>query len=157
MSAQTIFDAAPLGALIQFSDGSPRPPARFKKKLAAWENRNNVGRLIRKQNEKLTGTTTLHANFTLHQSDHSSAGVVVLRVYRTFSVDSELTFSILERPAIGSVRVFSRAGESGELVYLACDREDAASWLKSHGYPDAVLDEVVGDDPMMASSAGRAA
>ncbi len=78
-------------------------------------------------------------------------------MYRTFSVDSELTFRVTEQPAIGSVRVFSRAGESGELVYLACDRVDAETWLKSYGYPDAVLDEVVADDPATALSKGRAA
>ncbi|AEI04538.1 hypothetical protein OCA5_pHCG300930 (plasmid) [Afipia carboxidovorans OM5] len=157
MSARSIFDHAPLGATIQFSDGTPRPPARFRNKLAAWESRNSRGRLTRKQNEKCVGNTVLPANFTLHEADHGGGGVVVLRVYRTFSVDSELTFRVIEQPAIGSVRVFSRAGESGELVYLACDREDAETWLKSHGYPDAVLDEVVGDDPATASSEGRAA
>ena len=37
MSAKTIIDTAPLGALIRYTDGSPKPPARFTKKLAAWE------------------------------------------------------------------------------------------------------------------------
>jgi len=37
MSASTIFDTAPLGALIRYTDGSPKPPSRFIKKLAAWE------------------------------------------------------------------------------------------------------------------------
>ena len=37
MSANTIIDQAPLGALIRYTDGSPKPPARFTKKLAAWE------------------------------------------------------------------------------------------------------------------------
>lgn len=30
MSAQSIFDHAPLGAIVTFSDGTQRPPARFK-------------------------------------------------------------------------------------------------------------------------------
>jgi hypothetical protein len=34
MSATTIIDTAPLGALIRYTDGSPKPPARFTKKLA---------------------------------------------------------------------------------------------------------------------------
>jgi hypothetical protein len=29
MSATTIIDTAPLGALIRYTDGSPKPPARF--------------------------------------------------------------------------------------------------------------------------------
>ncbi len=89
--------------------------------------------------------------------DHGSRDVIVLRVYRSFSIGNGLTFVVTEKPATGAVRVLSRAGEDGELVYLASDRTDAETWLKSHGYPDAVLDEVVDDDPAAASSQGRAA
>lgn len=74
-----------------------------------------------------------------------------------FRSATNITFVVTEKPATGAVRVLSRAGEDGELVYLASDRADAETWLKSHGYPDAVLDEVVDDDPAAASSKGRAA
>ena len=36
MSATKIIDTAPLGALIRYADDSPKLPARFTKKLAAW-------------------------------------------------------------------------------------------------------------------------
>ena len=49
MSATTIIDTAPLGALIRYTDDSPKPPARFTKKLAAWERSNGVGRLVKKE------------------------------------------------------------------------------------------------------------
>jgi hypothetical protein len=49
MSAHIVYDTAPLGALIRYSDGTPRPPARFAKKLAAWERRNGLGRLVRRE------------------------------------------------------------------------------------------------------------
>ena len=49
MSANTIIDQAPLGALIRYTDGCPKPPARFTKKLAAWERSNGVGRLVKKE------------------------------------------------------------------------------------------------------------
>jgi len=49
MSAKTIIDTAPLGALIRYTDGSPKPPARFTKKLAAWERSNGLGRLVKKE------------------------------------------------------------------------------------------------------------
>ena len=42
MSAQLIYDLIPLGAIIRFSDGTPRPPDRHRKKLAAWEHRNRA-------------------------------------------------------------------------------------------------------------------
>jgi hypothetical protein len=157
MSAQSIFDHAPLGAIVKFSDGTPRPPARFKKKLAAWENRNGSGRLVRKRPRQLIGNTTAAAEFTLHMGDHGNREVIVLRTYRTFSIGSGLIFVVTEKPVTGAVRVLDRTGETGELVYLASDRADAETWLKSHGYPDAVLDEVVDDDPAAASSEGRAA
>ncbi len=49
MSATTILDTAPLGALIRYADSAPKPPARFTKKLAAWERSNGVGRLVKKE------------------------------------------------------------------------------------------------------------
>ncbi|MFX4697690.1 hypothetical protein ABTB21_19450, partial [Acinetobacter baumannii] len=88
MSAQSIFDDAPLGAIIQFSDCAARPPARFTKKLAAWENHNGRGRLVRKAPACTVGNHTSPASFSLHLNDYGSAGVVVLKVFKTFSVDS---------------------------------------------------------------------
>jgi hypothetical protein len=85
MSAQSIYDQAPIGALIRYSDGAPRPPQRFKHKLAAWENNNNGGRLVRKAEPHTSGNHTTPASFTLHQGDFGSAGVVVLKVFKTFS------------------------------------------------------------------------
>ena len=49
MSATTIIDTAPLGALIRYTDGSPKPPARFTKELAAWKRSNDVDRLVKKE------------------------------------------------------------------------------------------------------------
>ena len=67
-------------------------------------------------------------------------------MHRTFSLDSKLDFTILERPAIGSVRVFDRAGDGAELVYLATNEADAREWLTRHGYPSAVREEVTADE-----------
>ncbi|MBX9827958.1 MAG: hypothetical protein K2Y27_23555 [Xanthobacteraceae bacterium] len=156
MSARSIFDNAPLGAIVRYSDGAPRPPARFTKKLAAWENANNGGRLVRKTPTRTLGNYTSRASFTLHQGDYGNAGVVVLKVFKTFSVDSALTFTVVERPAPGTVRVFDRCGDDAELVYLAASRSDAETWLKAHGYPNAVLDEVTAEAAAHESVEGRA-
>jgi len=40
VSAQHIYTSAPLGSLIRYSNGKPRPPARFRRKLRAWEHEN---------------------------------------------------------------------------------------------------------------------
>jgi hypothetical protein len=146
MSAHTIFDNAPIGSIVAWSDGTPQPPARFNKKLSAWQTSNSRGRLIRKQGARGVGNLSLSACFTLHEADHGAGGVIAIRVHRTFSLDSSLTFTIVERPAIGSVRVFDRAGDDAELVYLATNETDAREWLTRHGYPRAVLHEVTADE-----------
>lgn len=157
MSAQRIYDLVPLGAVIRYSDGTPRPPERFRKKLAAWENNNNSGRLVRKTAARTIGNHTTQASITLHQGDFGSAGTIVLRVHRTFSLDSELTFVVTERPPVGAVRVLNRAGTDAELVYLSSSRADAESWLQNHGYPDAVLDEVTAEAAASDLVKGRVA
>ncbi len=157
MSAHTIFDNAPIGSIIAWSDGTPQPPARFNKKLAAWQTNNSRGRLIRKQGGRGVGSLSLSASFTLHEADYGADGVIAIRVHRTFSLESRLHFSIVERPAIGSVRVFDRAGDDAELAYLATNEADAKEWLTRHGYPHAVLEEVTADEVGADIVEGRAA
>lgn len=146
MSAHLIYDNAPIGALVGWSDGTPRPPKRFSRKLSAWQTNNSSGRLIQKQGERGAGHLTLSAGFTLHEADFGAGGVIAIRVHRTFSLDSKLHFTILECPAIGSVRIFDRAGAGAELVHLAASHEEARDWLTRHGYPRAVMEEVSADE-----------
>jgi hypothetical protein len=157
MSAHIIFDNAPIGSIVAWSDRTPQPPARFNKKLATWRRNNSRGRLIRKQGARGIGNISLSASFTLHEADYGAEGVVAIRVHRTFSLDSRLEFTVVERPAIGSVRVFDRAGDDAELVYLATDPADAAEWLTRHGYPHAVLAEVIADEAGADVIEGRTA
>jgi hypothetical protein len=157
MSAHTIFDTAPIGSIVAWFDGTPRPPMRFTKKLAAWQTNNSKGRLIRKQGERGIGDLSLSASFTLHEADYGAGGVIAIRVHRTFSLASNLRFTVVERPAIGSVRVLDRAGDAAELVYLATNEADAKGWLVRHGYPHAVLEEVSADEVVGDVIDGRAA
>lgn len=157
MSAPLIYDLAPIGSIVAWSDGTPRPPERHKKKLAAWENRNSKGRLIRKQGKRGIGNISLSPDFTLHEGDYGGGGVIAIRIHRTFSLDSELAFKVIERPALGSVRVFDRAGASAELVHLAANRQAAEEWLTRHGYPNAVLEEVTADEVVADHVEGRVA
>ncbi|OJU48885.1 MAG: hypothetical protein BGO03_11075 [Mesorhizobium sp. 61-13] len=157
MSAQLIYDLVPLGSIVTYSDGSPRPPERHRKKLAAWESNNSGGRLIRKRAETRIGNTTLLASITLHKGDYGSQGTIVLRVHQTFLVNSDLKFVVKSRPVIGSVLVLDRVGDDAELVYVACHRADAEEWLTRHGYPNAVLKEVTADGVAADIVEGRAA
>jgi len=156
MSAHTIL-SAPLGSIISWSDGTPRPPERHSKKLAVWKTRNSSGRLIRKEHSRALGGYTAPASFTLHEGDIGSRGTIVVTILRTFGVDSTLNFSVIERPPIGSIRVFDRPSPSQELIHLAADREAAEAWLKLHRHPLAVLEEVTGDEVAADHVEGRAA
>ncbi|EJT01427.1 hypothetical protein [Rhizobium sp. CCGE 510] len=157
MSASLIYDLAPIGSIVAWSDSTSRPPERHKKKLSAWKTRNSQGRLLRKHGERTTGSYVAKPDFTIHEGDIGSNGTIVIRVHRTFGIDSDLIFKVLERPPLGSVRIFDRAGEYAELVHLAENREAAEAWLKQHGYPNAVLEDVTADEIAAAVVNGRAA
>jgi hypothetical protein len=157
MSAHKILQSAPIGATIAWSDHTPRPPERHRRKLSAWKTNNSQGRLIRKQGARDDAPIGAGASFTLHEGDFRGGGVIVIRVHRTFSSDSALHFTIRERPTVGSVRIFDRPGENGELVHLAPHRAAAEQWLSQHGYPHAVLEDVIADEAAADAVEGRAA
>lgn len=146
MSAQHVFDTAPLGALIRFSDGTPRPPDRFRRKLDDWENRNGTGRLTRKFPAVDRGSSGYPASFALHLGSYGSNGTIVLVVTRHFLVTSYLHFEILEMPSPGSVRVLSAFGDGDELRHLAPDMASAQTWLAAHHYSNARFDVVPDPD-----------
>jgi hypothetical protein len=109
-------DNAPLGSLVRYSDGTPKPPARFNKMLAAWRNRNGVARLVKKEPQRDRQTYTLPASINLHEGDFASGGVVLAKVLRAHSVESNLRFEIIERPAVGAVRILHGHAAAAELL-----------------------------------------
>jgi len=148
---------APLGAILRYSDGQPRPPARFNKKLAAWERTNGVGRLIKKTPAVVRPTYSMPEGFTLHYGDFGSGGVIVMVVTMTHHVTSPLHFETVEQPAPGMVRVLTQWEGVDELRYLAPDMATAQSWFASHRYSNARF-EVVGDEAnAILPELGRAA
>jgi hypothetical protein len=157
MSAQTIFDTAPLGSLISYSDGKPKPPARFVNKLRAWQRSNGIGRLIRRDAPIHWSTYASPAGITLHQGDFASGGVVVMTVHHTYLVTSDLAFAIVARPAPGSILVLHPWGGHVELLHLALDRSAAQAWLAKNHYSDAVLEEAPSDASAASSIVGRVA
>lgn len=156
MSAHLAF-MAPIGSILSWSDGQPRPPERHRKKRSAWQTNNSSGRLICKHDERGAGNITLPPSFTLHEGDYGGGGVIAIRVHRTFSLDTRLMFSLVERPPVGSCRVFDRPGDYAELVHLAASRLAAEQWLTTHGYPSTVLEDVTEDEIAADVVEGRAA
>lgn len=156
MSAHLAF-MAPIGSILSWSDGQPRPPERHRKKRSAWQTNNSSGRLICKHDERGAGNIILPPSFTLHEGDYGGGGVIAIRIHRTFTLETSLMFTIVERPAVGSCRVFDRPGDSAELVHLAASWQAAEQWLTNHGYSSAVLEEVTEDEIAADVVEGRAA
>jgi hypothetical protein len=146
MSAHIVHDSAPLGSVIRYSDGTPMPPTRFTKKVAAWKSRNGIGRLVKKEPARTRATYCSPACFTLHEGDFGQGGVIIVSVRRIYSVESNLRFEIVERPTIGMVRFLHDLGDSPELLHLAGNREAAERWLASNAYSGAYLEEVSADE-----------
>ena len=142
MSAQFIYDQVPLGAIISFTDHTPEPPARFRHKHTAWEDRNGRGRLIGKKPPRQTGSYCSEPAITLHIGDYGTASVVVLIVQRTFGLNTGLEFTIESLPDPGSVRVLHDWGGKSELLHLASDRAAAERWLADNRYSNARLEDV---------------
>lgn len=157
MSASLIFDVAPLGSLVAYSDGTAKPPARFTRKLAAWERRNGAGRLVRKEPARERPTYSSPPCFTLHEGDFGEGGIILVTIMRTYGIDSDLTFRVVERPKVGQVRVLQDVGENAELIHLAQNREAAELWLAKAGYSGVRLEEVTADEIGADVVEGRAA
>ena len=155
MSAPTIIDTAPLGALIRYTDGSPKPPARFTKKLAAWERSNGVGRLVKKEPPRVYPTWTAPASFTLQEGNFSSDGVILVTIMRSHSADSRLVFEVAEEPKPGQVRVLLDFGGNSELLHLAESVTAAELWIAREGYRNARLEIVDADDGDRAGGAAQ--
>jgi hypothetical protein len=128
LSAQQLYDAGPLGALIRFSDGAAEPPQRHRRKHAAWRSSNGTGRLVRKAPQK----QGLPASFTLHVGDFGSDDVTVVKAYRVFAVTSPLSFAIVDKPRPGQVALLHDDLGMPTLVHLADTEADAQAWLAAH-------------------------
>ena len=128
LSAQQLYDAGPLGALVRFSDGAAEPPQRHRRKHAAWRSGNGTGRLVRKAPQK----QSLPASFTLHAGDFGTADVTVVKAYRVFAVTSPLLFAIVDKPRPGQVALLHDDLGMPTLVHLADTEADAQAWLAAH-------------------------
>jgi hypothetical protein len=128
LSAQQLYDAGPLGALVRFSDGAAEPPQRHRRKHAAWRSSNGRGRLVRKVPQK----QGLPASFTLHVGDFGTDDVTVVKAYRVFAVTSPLSFAIVDRPRPGQVALLHDDLGMPTLVHLADTEADAQAWLAAH-------------------------
>lgn len=114
---------APLGALISFSDGQPMPPTRFTRKLSAWKHSNGEGTLVE--------VCPDHNTFTLHLGDLGGAGVILMRTYRTYDLNTSLAFAVARQPAAGAV-LCARVWAWKRKIDKITTPDGAASWLANN-------------------------
>lgn len=159
MSFMTIYEHAPIGALVAWTDGTRRPPKRTSILHSEWLFHNNRDRLVGKEGKRGNGDPGMRPGITILKGDFTEAGVVANSSLYTFHIDYPLRFTIVERPPIGSVRVLDRPGLEAELVYLARSRGEAEHWAMVEGdrYPDPVFEEVTADEVAAAVVEGRMA
>lgn len=147
-SAEQIYRTAPLGSLIRFSSGEPRPPERFTRKLKTWEHENGTGRLV-ERHPGFIGALIRHApTFTLHIGDYGSGGIIVMTMRRVFSIGSGKSFEITETPKAGSVRVLTSFDGRDELQHLAPDMASAQQWMAEHRHYNMRAEMVPDPDPV---------
>jgi hypothetical protein len=145
MNAQELFDSAPLGSLVRFSNGHPRPPEHHRRKLRAWREENGEGRFVERTARRHVAAYQTAASFTLHLGNHGRDGTILLVVRRIYTVESQLDFRIAERPRPGMVRILTPIGDGVELRFLARDMAEAEAWMAVHHY-SAMTCETVSED-----------
>lgn len=157
MSAQNIFALAPVGTMISWSNQAPLPPEHETDAHATWLRDNNRGLLVGKTWAPVMGNPLQPAAFKISIAAMPATADSDMPSFRTFAVDCDLGFSVLQRPPIGSCRIFDRAGDDAELLNLASSRHHAETWVRNIGFGPVVIDEVTADDVVADHVEGRAA
>ena len=147
-SAIWIHSVGRLGAIVRFSDGAPKPPVRFTRKVRDWERRNGVGRLAAINDPYRIGSP---GTFTLHMGDYGANGLIVVRVNTVFTTDSLLTFEVVEEPKPGTALCPSESCGRVELQHVARDEADARAWLERNRFASARVEIVPA--PVFANAA----
>lgn len=157
MSVRHIYENAPLGALIAYSDGSPQPPDKPRERLAAWYSRNGLGKLVAKHPAAEYPFHTDPPTITLLVSEFRDPTPLSKRKARTFTIESDLTFWIVGPPCVGEVRILRDIDGVNEVLHLALDRATAERWLVDNPGEGTRLEEVTADEIAAHVVEGRAA
>ncbi|WP_019998516.1 hypothetical protein [Aureimonas ureilytica] len=144
MSLHTLIESSPLGATLLVSNGKPRPPERFNRKLSDWNRENYVGTLV--ATEMAPGQRP--AIMVRKGSLEDNALVIFSARY---PLDTSLRFEVKRRPTPGSARVV-RANRR-ELLHLAANHAGAVKWLADNLISDAVIEIVTEAESDIAEDA----
>lgn len=147
MSAITVLDRAPIGATVEWSDGTPRPPEHHVATLHHWRWNNCRDVLIRKRGDETGDHHLQYPLFMVREGE----------TIRTFPLNSAHHFRIVSRPPVGSVRILDGDQPDALLLHLAEDWPDAVAWLDAHALPNATPWEVGADEVAADHVEGRVA
>lgn len=124
MKARELMALAPLGAKVAYSDGTPEPPARHKKKLQAWKGSNGSGYFTKLNPGSERAYDRPH--FTLMQPGR------VLTVMRIFGEDSASEFEVTP-PAPGTILAYSEFEGKTEVRHVWPTLTEAQAWAVGYG------------------------
>lgn len=144
MSLRTMIESTPLGATLLVSNGKPRPPERFHRKLANWNSENYTGTLISIE----TGPGQSPAFMVRQGLLEDDAAIVFQTRYR---FDTSMRFEVQRRPTPGSARIV-RANRR-ELLHVAATHAEAVKWLADNLISDALIEVVTEADSEIAEDA----
>jgi hypothetical protein len=148
MNADLIISLAPIGSVVEWSDGTPRPPEHHVATLYNWKRNNGAGLLVRKFGETSPDYPGVSPFFMLRCEDD----------FRTFSVGLTYRFRIASRPKLGSVRIFEREDPAALMLHLADDGDAADAWLADNtAFSGAFTVEVAADELAADHVEGRTA
>ncbi len=147
MNADLIISLAPIGSVVEWSDGTSRPPEHHVATLYHWKRNNGVGLLVRKCGDTVQSCLGAAPFFMLRCEDD----------LRTFSVGLTYRFRIASRPKIGSVRIFGSCHPGAALLHLAGNLDAAAAWVKGRDLAIAFVEEVSADEVAADHVEGRTA
>jgi hypothetical protein len=145
MTARAIFESAPLGSLVRYSDDQPRPPARFTRRLETWRQRNGQGILVKKAPSRTLGKVPIPETFTLQVGSYGSQGIVVLVCCASTIWRVRSPYFVERVPRPGQALVVTGFADQPELRHLAANLSEAEAWAARKGYRDAWYLQVAED------------
>lgn len=128
ITGRALFDMNPIGATVEFSDGTPRPPERFNKKLSAWKNKNGSG-VFGGSKPRDPRHEWSHDSFMIqtHDMPHFVSNV-------HFMADDGKTFTVTP-PEPGTILMLSVYNErEPELKHRFANEAAAYAWGTRGGY-----------------------
>lgn len=124
LTATELFALAPLGAFIEYSDGTPRPPDRFKHKLAEWKGSNDWGLFVAADPGNASRSFD-PPRFTLQQNH----GHVIFN--KMMGLGDRLRFKVTP-PKPGTILAYSEFDGKIEVRHVWADIGAARAW--AHGF-----------------------